>query len=350
MAEILPFEAKFARAWPPARWNEVTMLVGLSGGADSVALLRALCRVKGGMTGRLVGAHFNHGWRGEESDGDERFCRELAAQLGLKIVVGGVRADSNVSEALAYASGCDGRSEAAKKTEEGARRDRYAFFRRAAEEVGARYLVLAHHRDDQVETVLQRLIRGTSLRGLAGISRLRRLSEWTTIVRPLLSCPRTVIEKYLTALKQPYRIDSTNSNPAWLRNRIRGELIPLLEAKYAHQASRSIARLAAESAEMMDYLDALAHEALIGVVGTPIKGNAVTLTNFDDLSPFLLRLVLIQVWKMMNWPEGEMTRKHWRKLAEDLLAKKNGSLGQYPGAIHVINIDESYIFRRANQV
>jgi tRNA(Ile)-lysidine synthase len=331
MAEILPFEAKFARAWPPARWNEVTTLVGLSGGADSVALLRALCRVKGGMTGRLVAAHFNHGWRGEESDGDERFCRELTESLGIQCVFGsGAAADEK------------------SKTEEGARRDRYAFFRRAAEEVGARYLVLAHHRDDQVETVLQRLIRGTSLRGLAGISRLRRLSEWTTIVRPLLSCPRTAIEKYLAALKQPYRTDSTNANPAWLRNRIRGELIPLLEAKYAHQASRSIARLAAESAEAMDYLDALAREALIGVVRVSSQPGAVTLTNFDDLSPYLLRLVLIQVWKMMSWPEGEMTRKHWRKLAEDLLAKKNGSLGQYPGAIHVINIDESYIFRRGN--
>lgn len=318
MAEFLPFEARFAKAWPPQRWNEVTTLVGLSGGADSVALLRALCRVKGGMTGRLVAAHFNHHWRGAESDADERFCVELADSLGISCIVGG-RSPSKASE----------------KTEDAARKERYAFFKQAAEEVGARYLVLAHHRDDQVETVLQRLIRGTSLRGLGGMPRLRRLSELTTIVRPLLSCPRSAIEKYLTALKQPYRTDSTNANPAWLRNRIRGELIPLLEAKYAPQSSRSIARLAAESAEAMDYLDALAQQALLGIVQTPIKDNAVTLTNFDDLSSYLLRLVLIQVWKLMNWPEGEMSRKHWRKLAEDLLSKKNGSLGQYPGAIHV---------------
>jgi tRNA(Ile)-lysidine synthase len=329
MAEILPFEAKFARAWPPARWNEVTTLVGLSGGADSVALLRALCRVKGGMTGRIVAAHFNHGWRGKESDGDERFCQDLTESLGIQCVFGSGSASGG-----------------GPKTEEGARSDRYAFFRQAAEEVGARYLVLAHHRDDQVETVLQRLIRGTSLRGLAGISRLRRLSEWTTIVRPLLSCPRTAIEKYLTALKQPYRIDSTNANPAWLRNRIRSELIPLLEAKYAHQASRSIARLAAESAEAVDYLDALAREAFTGVVRVSSQPGTITLTNFDDLSPYLLRLVLIQVWKIMNWPEGEMTRKHWRKLAEDLLAKKNGSLGQYPGAIHVSLVDGLVILKK----
>lgn len=318
MAEFLPFEARFARAWPPDRWNELTTLVGLSGGGDSVALLRAMHAVKGQGSGRLVAAHFNHGWRGAESDEDEHFCRELAQSLGIQCIAGRIPPSSRRP-----------------KTEEAARQDRYRFFRKASEEVAARYLVLAHHRDDQVETVLQRILRGASLRGLSGMSRLRRLSEWTTIVRPMLRCPRKAIEKYLTALKQPYRIDSTNANPAWLRNRIRAELIPLLEANYAPQASRSIARLAAESAEATTFLDALAKEALANVVQTPITANSVSIANFGELSPYLLRLVLIQVWRQMNWPEGAMTRKHWRKLAEDLLSKKNGSLGQYPGAIHV---------------
>lgn len=333
MAEFLPFEAKLARTWPPARWNEVTTLVGLSGGADSVALLRALCRIKGGMTGRLVAAHFNHRWRGTESDEDERFCRELGESLGIDCIVGG-------GPPLEVKS----------KSEESARKDRYAFFRQAAESVGARYLVLAHHRDDQVETVLQRLLRGTSLRGLGGISRLRRLSEWTTIVRPLLSCPRAATERYLKALNQPYQTDSTNANPAWLRNRIRSELIPLLESKYAHQACRSIARLAAESAEATAYLDALAEEAMTGIVRTPITASSVSLANFDDLSPYLFRLVLVRVWGLMGWPTGAMTRKHWRKLAGDLLSKKNGSLGQYPGAIHVNRVGQLSYFKRLDQV
>jgi tRNA(Ile)-lysidine synthase len=319
MADFLPFEARFARAWPPARWNEVTTLVGLSGGADSVALLRALCRLKSGVTGRLVAAHFNHRWRGEESDGDEKFCRELTESLGIECVVG-----------LFPLSG------AKPKTEDAARQERYAFFRQSAEKVGARYLVLGHHRDDQVETVLQRIIRGTSLRGLAGISRLRRLSEWTTIVRPLLSCPRTAIEKYLAALKQPFRTDSTNANPAWLRNRIRAELIPLLETKYAHQASRSIARLAAEAAEATAYWDRLADEVLLDIAKFDARPGIVTLQNFQGLHPFVLRLALVRIWQRMAWPEGEMTRRHWRKLANDLVGKKNGSLGQYPGAIHVV--------------
>jgi tRNA(Ile)-lysidine synthase len=167
------------------------------------------------------------------------------------------------------------------------------------------------------------------------MSRLRRLSEWTTIVRPLLRCPRAAIERYLKALNQPYRTDSTNANPAWLRNRIRAELIPLLESKYAAQASRSISRLTAESAEATAYLDALAEEAMAGIVRTPITANSVSLANFDDLNPYLFRLVLVGVWMQMGWPTGAMTRKHWRKLAGDLLSKKNGSLGQYPGAIHV---------------
>jgi tRNA(Ile)-lysidine synthase len=334
MAEFLPFEARLAKRWPPARWNEVTTLVGLSGGADSVALLRALCRIQGGMSGQIVAAHFNHHWRGEESDGDAQFCRELAVNLGLEIFVG----DASTSPKKSATS------------EEGARSERYAFFRQAAERVAARYLVLAHHRDDQVETVLQRIIRGTSLRGLSGMRRLRPLSEMTTIVRPLLCCPRIAIEKYLAALKQPYRTDSTNANPAWLRNRIRAELIPLLESKYAHQASRSIARLAAESAETTAYLDGLAQAALDEAAKLNPSTGSATLNNVDDLSPFLLRQVLVQVWQCMNWPVDAMTRKHWRKMAEDLQSKKNGSLGQYPGAIHVSREGEWVYFNRPNQV
>lgn len=330
MAEFLPFEGQFAKSWPPDRWNEVTTLVGLSGGADSVALLRAMHRIRGGMTGRLVAAHFNHHWRGEESDADQRFCVELAESLGITCLVGGPSP-----------------SEANEKTEDAARRQRYRFFRQTAEEVGARYLVLAHHRDDQVETVLQRLIRGTSLRGLAGISRLRRLSELTTIVRPMLSCPRSAIEKYLRALNQPFQTDSTNANPAWLRNRIRAELIPLLEAKYAHQASRSIARLAAEATETAAFLEGATLEVVEEIAEFDVPGRRVTLKDFEGMHPFALRLVLVRIWAVMNWPQGQMTRKHWRKLAEDLLAKKNGSLGQYPGAIHVSIVnDVAYLARR----
>lgn len=330
MAEFLPFEAKLARAWPPERWSELTTLVGLSGGADSVALLRALCRIRGGVTGRIVAAHFNHGWRGAESEEDEQFCWRLAESLGVECLVGGI-------------SPIHGRP----KTEEAARKDRYAFFRQASEQIGARYLVLGHHRDDQVETVIQRLIRGTSLRGLAGIPRVRRFSELTTIVRPLLSCSRSAIEKYLRALKQPYRTDSTNANRAWLRNRIRGELIPLLEADYAPQARLLIARLASEAAEATDYLDGLAEAAMDKVAKLDFTAGTATLTNFEALNPYLLRLVLIQIWRFMGWPEGEMTRHHWRKLAESLTSQKNGSLGQYPGAIHVIVHDDvATILRR----
>jgi tRNA(Ile)-lysidine synthase len=330
MAEFLPFEARIARAWPPERWNEVTILIGLSGGADSVALLRALCRIRGSEIGRIVAAHFNHRWRGEESNEDARFCLELCNSLGIDCIVGQASPSPNRL-----------------KTEDAARKDRYVFFRRTADRVGARYLVLAHHRDDQVETVLQRLIRGTSLRGLGGMPRVRRLSELTSLVRPMLSCPRRAIKKYLMALNQPFRTDSTNANPAWLRNRIRAELIPLLEANYAHQSSRSIARLAAESAEAAAFLEGVARRVMEETVKFDVAGGGVRLSNYEGLHLYILRLVLMQIWKTMNWPEGQMTRRHWRKLAEDLACKKNGSLGQYPGAIHVSIVNEVvYLARR----
>jgi tRNA(Ile)-lysidine synthase len=319
MADFLPFEVRLARAWPPARWNDVVAMVGLSGGADSTALLRALCAIRGEGKGRLIALHYNHRWRGADSDRDEQFCVDLAAQLGVSIVVERAAAPADPSA----------------QSEEAAREARYAFFRKCADAHAARYLILAHHRDDQVETVLMRLLRGSSLRGLAGIPRLRKLSEMTTIVRPLLSCPRKAIERYLQRLGQSYCIDATNADASWLRNRIRTELLPLLEANYAHQASNSIARLASDCAEATAFLDELAADALSKhAVLRPEQGEA-TLSGCEKLPPYLLRLMLVHLWREMAWPAGAMTRRRWRKLAADLQSNKKGSLGQYPGAILV---------------
>ena len=157
-----PFEAQLAAAWPPEDWQDVTVVLAVSGGADSVALLRAMTAVRGGGEGRLAAAHLNHQLRGAESDGDEAFVVELCGRLGIACEVGRTPAGE-----LAAESG-DG-------IEAAARDARYRFLAATAARLGARFVATAHTADDQAETILHRILRGTGIGGLAGIARTRPL-------------------------------------------------------------------------------------------------------------------------------------------------------------------------------
>ena len=209
-----PLDQELAAAWPPESWADVSVLVAVSGGADSVALLRGLAGLKVGGEGKLVVGHFNHRLRGEESDGDEQFVARLAEELGLGLECG--RLEAGDIDACP-----DG-------IEEAARRQRYRFLTETAERVGARYVACAHTADDQVETVLHRILRGTGIAGLAGIPRCRRLSPAVTLIRPLLEVRRAELVDYLASLGQSYREDSSNLDRRFTRNRIRHDLLPQL--------------------------------------------------------------------------------------------------------------------------
>src|SRR5262249_35984615 len=156
--------------------------------------------------GRLILAHFNHRLRGGESDADQAFVEQLASELGLQIVVGRVESD--------LAAGGSGEG-----VEGAARRARDEFLTAKAGQSGARYVATAHTADDQVETVLFNLLRGTGLAGLAGIPRLRALAEAATIIRPMLDVTRAEVLDYLQLLGKAYRDDSTNRLEEYTRNR-----------------------------------------------------------------------------------------------------------------------------------
>jgi tRNA(Ile)-lysidine synthase len=195
--------------------------VGLSGGADSVALLRVLAEQRTELGIVLYAAHLHHGLRGAEADGDLEFCRELAAVLGVEFHE--ARADV---EALARANAEIGKP--AESIEEAARRLRYGWFRTLLAEVPLDAVATAHTLDDQAETVLAKLLRGAWTEGLSGIHPMIQFPEGK-IVRPLLEVRRTEIEAYLGELGQHWREDSTNLHLTYTRNRIRHELLPLLE-------------------------------------------------------------------------------------------------------------------------
>jgi tRNA(Ile)-lysidine synthase len=191
------------------------LAVGLSGGADSVALLRALKERSGALGLALHAAHLHHGLRGEEADGDLDFARALAAELDLPFHVAQVDAGAEAGKA-------------GETIEEAARRLRYGWFRQLMASGEVEAVATAHTRDDQAETVLAKFLRGAWTEGLAGIHPVIELPEGR-VLRPLLETTRAEVEAYLRDLGQSWREDSSNRHLGFTRNRIRHELLPLLE-------------------------------------------------------------------------------------------------------------------------
>jgi len=237
--------------------------VALSGGADSVALLLALHEIAGGEGPVLVGAaHLNHQLRGADANADEEFCRTLAATLALPIDIERV----DVGE-LARETGVS--------IEQAAHTERYAFFSRAAARLGATAIAVAHTKDDQAETFLLRLLRGAGPRGLSGMHPRAGL-----VVRPLLDTPRSAVRAFLSERQVAFREDASNADREIPRNRIRHELLPLLDERFAPGIVDVLDREAAIAREDAEFLDEAARrsaERLISQSGREVTFDAAAL-------------------------------------------------------------------------
>jgi tRNA(Ile)-lysidine synthase len=289
------------------------VLIAVSGGADSVGLLRAMAAVRRPGNGRLMVAHYNHCWRGAASDADEAFVRELSRQMNLPCEVG--RNDAPGGGTLPGTGG-----------ESAARRARYDFFRATADRVAARYVATAHTATDQQETILHRIVRGTGLGGLGGIPRTRPLSRLTTLVRPLLAVERHELRRYLQDLAQPFRHDATNESVRYTRNRIRNELMPDLERHYNPQVGQAILRLghlARQAQEVIDHLvDLLSAQCVECREGSPVRVNRTFLQAQPD---YLVRELLIALWRTQRWPARAMDASKWHAICQLVRAPANAS-------------------------
>lgn len=239
-----------------------TWLIGLSGGADSVALLRLLREVQAAgclPAAKLVICHLNHQLRGTESDEDEAFVRRLAHTLSLPI----------------YSERQNVRAFAASRVlslEAGAREARHAFFARAGKSFSTTTVVLAHHADDQAETVLFNLLRGAGPSGAAGMSPETFLEEPALrVLRPLLSITRLELRQYLSETGQEFREDATNADPEFTRNRLRHRVLPFLEDQMGRPVAPSLRRFAEILRAEDEYLDELTEE--VGLAGEDLTLN-----------------------------------------------------------------------------
>lgn len=330
-----PFLDRLAASWPLERWIDRAVIVAVSGGADSVALLAALValRRQEAGKGRIVAAHFNHQLRGAESDGDAEFVRSLAKKLGVEVVVGQAAAD------LA--------AEKRRRGLEGSARDaRYDFLRQAARSEGARYVAVAHTADDQAETILHHILRGTGLAGLRGMPRARPLAEGVSLIRPLLSIARSELRDYLAAIGQDFRTDSSNADLDRTRNRIRHELLPSLARDFnpeIHSALIRLARLGGEAYEVVENLAAeLAARAVI-----ERSDQQVTLRRkaFGGAAPIVVREALIVVWREQDWSRDAMGLAEWELLAEMVKGEGSETARTFPGNIEARCDGETIVLR-----
>lgn len=224
------------------------VVVGVSGGADSVALLHTLCQLRKEYQLSLWIVHLNHMFRGQEAQEDAEFVAQLGVELGIPAFIEAMdipklMEQTGLSAQLA------------------ARQARYQFYERIISQVGARKLALGHHGDDQAETILMRFLRGAGEEGLAGIPAVRG-----KIIRPLLEVTRQEIEEYCQSQGLNFRTDYSNLKTIYLRNKIRLELLPLLEKEYNSNIRQTLVRLGDIFQEDSNYLKQKALEGLEQVI------------------------------------------------------------------------------------
>ncbi len=304
MSSQHPLQTKLAAAWPTEAWRDVTVVLAVSGGADSVGLLRAMVSLKTGGEGRLCVGHFNHNLRGDESAADEAFVVDLCRQFAVACEIG------RAPVGQAAADGKDG-------LEAAARTARYEFLQRATGRLGARYVVTAHTADDQAETILHRILRGTGIAGLAGMARARPLGPAATLIRPLLAVRRVELEAYLDDLGQRCRSDSSNADTQFTRNRIRHELLPQLVEKFNPGVVDALLRLGTLAGEVQTVVDAMVDE----LAGQYVEAAGPDTLQIDASAlagqpRYVIRELLMDGWRRQGWPMQAMGFAQWDLLAE----------------------------------
>jgi len=281
------------------RWRQAHpggLLLAVSGGPDSVALLRGLAAL-----GEVQVAHLNHRLRGADSDADEAFVRQLCEALAIPC-------HTHAIDIARLAVG-DNR-------EAVARRERYAWLGALAQGLQLPLVATAHTASDQAETVLHRLLRGTGLEGLRGIAATRPLAQGVTLVRPMLSLSRGEVLAYLAEIGQTARHDASNDDLSLTRNRLRHQLLPQLARDYNPRIEAVLCRLAQQANELFAEEQAAAEAFLQQSLRPSPQAGEIWLDSgtLASGSGRQLREALRLLWRRQGWPLGAMDAEHWYAL------------------------------------
>jgi len=268
-----------------------TLVVAISGGADSTALLDLLTRLPG-YNLHLIAAHLNHCLRGADSDDDQEFCRSLAERYAIPFET--VKIDV---KQLSEKQGLN--------LEDAGRQARIQLLDRLRNEYGASAVVLAHHADDQAETVLMRLLRGSGMTGLSGMAHCNQRGY----VRPLLDIPRADIEQYLRERGLGWREDASNRDESFLRNRIRHQLLPILE-EYNPAIRSCLASNASILGDEEALLLELTEQSFAASFHKENESIVSTISQLTSLHPALLRRVLRHALKTLTGTLEGISQRH----------------------------------------
>lgn len=277
------------------------VVIGLSGGPDSVCLLSILSELQKPLHFKLFAFHVNHGIRGAEADADEEYSKNLCESLkvpftSIKVDVPGMASKQNKTE------------------EEMGRIARHTQLRKFADEIGADTIALAHNKNDQAETVLMRILRGTGVHGLCGMEYKRP----DGIIRPLLGTTKAEIEEYCKAKNLKPRIDKTNNELDYTRNKIRLELLPMLEDEFNPAILDALVRLSESAKDDDSALNLLADEHM--------TNSVKQLSKMDDA---LFARVVYKLFKDEGLTE-DISSVHINALRKAVLKNVGGKVIEFP--------------------
>jgi len=330
-------EERLDNAWPVARWIHRKVIVAISGGPDSVALLHFLAvqHFHAEGTGKILAAHFNHRLRGAESDADEAFVREFCKKIRVELIVG-------------HSDGAIETDKQRRGLEGSARDARYDFLRQTALAEGARYVAVAHTADDQAETILHHILRGTGLAGLRGMPRVRKLTEGVSLIRPWLSISRRDLRTYLHQVCQDFRTDSSNADLDRTRNRIRRELLPHLAQEYNPEVAAALVRLGQLAGEAQDTIEQLAEALASRAIAEASAEHMVLRCDvFSGAAPLVVRETLIQIWRQQVWSRDAMGLAEWEALAALVISPAiQATAKTFPGNIEAKRTGDSLMLTR----
>ena len=308
--------------------------VAVSGGADSVALLLLLWELRERLGIVLIAVHFNHQLRGKASEADETFVAKLAERLAIPFFSGHADIARKAKREKA-------------NLEDAARRGRYDFFAGLVRQQNLTHIATAHTADDQAETVLAHVLRGTGLAGLGGVH--PRVEH---IVRPLLGIRRTGLRVFLRERKQKWREDATNRDLTKTRARIRSKLIPFLEKEFQGEVVAHLAQLAEFAREDEALLDQLARERMRSRVSA--DGDAKRIAIRDLLQPLgeniflnsgaLTSRLVRRIVEKVKTGEGQISAHHVDAILKLAREGENGKLLFLPGGAEVRRERESLVF------
>ncbi len=319
--------------WPADQWTNSDLIVAVSGGPDSVALfciLWHLIRIADGK-GTITIVHCNHHTRAQ-SDSDAVFVRDLAQHYQVEYRQCDRTTDSRDGDLVGY-------------SEESLRDFRYQALLSVGCELGIRYIATGHSADDQIETVLFRLLRGTGLGGLQGIPHLR-IAKGVSIVRPLLTTRRAEIIELLNEWEQPFCLDDSNNDNSYTRNFLRNEIIPKLADRFGKQFDNSILKLSRQASDQVELLDQLTDQLVRNFEIDSERTVSIDRAKVRELHPLLIRHALNRIWGIAQFPQQGMNREKWMLLSSLITSTEPRSL-QLPGNVSAIVTGNRLILERS---